>query len=249
MIQSKFSDFGGYSLHSHPFHEIGVVLRGKCVWNQKNGRTITMSEGQAIWIPPNHLHKEQSTGRVQLAWVGFTFSLAPPAKPFRPIPLRENLDAVTSLIRQIEREQNRGEIDGAEICSLALRQIFLMVRRADLQRNSDKTSPEPINSRQTRIVRSIAAHFDQNKDRPLSLEEVAQYHNLSAPHLSVLFKKHYRMTPTSYRLKGRLAHAKELLSDPRRSIKEIASACGFTDAAHFCREFKRLTGKTPGMAR
>jgi len=98
-------------------------------------------------------------------------------------------------------------------------------------------------------VQSLAAYLDQNVGQPFSLEQVAEYHHLSAAHLSVLFQKHYHITPTAYRLQKRLTHARRLLQETPQSIKEIATACGFTDAAHFCKEFKKQTGQTPGQAR
>lgn len=249
MIQSKPARFGSRNLHAHPFHEIGLVLRGECLWNQNGRRPVPVVAGQAIWVPPGHLHREESTGPVQLGWIGFTLKGVPSAKPLRPVSLGENLEAILALTRQIGREQHLGEEDSGKICSLALQQILLMVRRSGLQRSSPTTTPALLNPRQIQIVRSVAAYLDQNRDRPLSLEQVAQYHNLSAPHLSMLFKKHYHATPTAYRLKGRIAHARELLGNPTLSVKEIASSCGYTDTAHFCREFKRLSGKSPGLAR
>lgn len=249
MIQGKPARFGSRRLHCHPFHEIGLVLRGECAWNQKGRRPVRVCAGQAVWVPPDHLHREESADPVQLAWIGFALEFVPPPAPLRPLSLGENFEAILSLIRQIEREQHLAENDSGEICSLALKQILLMFRRSGFRHTPPRASADLLNTRQVQIVRSVAAYLDQNRDRPLSLEQVAQYHNLSAPHLSMLFKKHYRMTPTAYRLNGRMARARELLGDPTCSVKEIASACGYTDAAHFCREFKRRNGKSPGLAR
>jgi len=37
----------------------------------------------------------------------------------------------------------------------------------------------------------------------------------------------------------------ELLSNPERTVKEIAMQCGFVDSAHFCKAFKAESGLTP----
>lgn len=44
---------------------------------------------------------------------------------------------------------------------------------------------------------------------------------------------------------GRLAHAKILLADPAKSVKEVASALGFSQLSHFSTWFKRLTTQSP----
>ena len=44
----------------------------------------------------------------------------------------------------------------------------------------------------------------------------------------------------------RLEHAKVLLWENRRSIKDIAEAVGYANEYYFIRAFKSLTGKTPG---
>jgi AraC family transcriptional regulator len=41
----------------------------------------------------------------------------------------------------------------------------------------------------------------------------------------------------------RVKHAKELL--PKRSLVEVALACGFADQSHFTRTFRRIEGMTP----
>jgi transcriptional regulator GlxA family with amidase domain len=39
--------------------------------------------------------------------------------------------------------------------------------------------------------------------------------------------------------------AKELLLDPRRSVKEVSAATGYTAASNFIRDFRAIWGMTP----
>lgn len=43
----------------------------------------------------------------------------------------------------------------------------------------------------------------------------------------------------------RLAHAATLLTRPRQASAQIGYVCGFSDQAHFTREFKRHAALTP----
>ena len=42
-----------------------------------------------------------------------------------------------------------------------------------------------------------------------------------------------------------MAMATQLLSDTGRKLQDIAEELGFTDAFHFSKTFKRLSGKSP----
>ena len=43
--------------------------------------------------------------------------------------------------------------------------------------------------------------------------------------------------------------ARQLVLDPRLSLKDVSTACGYADANYFTRVFKRITGKTPSEYR
>ena len=47
----------------------------------------------------------------------------------------------------------------------------------------------------------------------------------------------------------RVDKARQLILDPRLSLKDIGAAVGYSDANYFTRVFKRLTGQTPSEYR
>ncbi len=63
------------------------------------------------------------------------------------------------------------------------------------------------------------------------------------------FQQHTGMSPHQYHLQLRLAEARQMLSDPGLSVKEVAAACGFGDEQYFCRLFKKKTGMTTSQWR
>ena len=46
-----------------------------------------------------------------------------------------------------------------------------------------------------------------------------------------------------------MGKARLLVLDPRLSLKDVSTACGYADANYFTRVFKRITGKTPSEYR
>jgi AraC-like DNA-binding protein len=86
-------------------------------------------------------------------------------------------------------------------------------------------------------------------DGDLSPSAIASELGLSASHFSRAFRRSTGTTPHQWLLSRRVDEAKQLLVDRRRSLGEIAVACGFADQSHFTRVFSRLAGTSPGAWR
>lgn len=64
-------------------------------------------------------------------------------------------------------------------------------------------------------------------------------------HLSRVFSQHEKDTIEHYVIKLRIEKAKELLTYKDYNISEVAYKLGYTSAAHFSRQFKKLVGISP----
>jgi AraC family transcriptional regulator len=67
---------------------------------------------------------------------------------------------------------------------------------------------------------------------------------LSVFHFSRLFKNTLGVSPYQFVLNMKVDYAKNLIKS-KKSISDIAHALAFTDSAHFCNAFKKLTGCSP----
>lgn len=100
-------------------------------------------------------------------------------------------------------------------------------------------------------VREIADYIDTQLNRSdLGPQEIASHFNVSLRQL-------YRIsalagyTPAALIWRRRLDRARLLLLEPsnRMPITEIALSCGFKDAAHFSRSYRKTFGSAPRVAR
>lgn len=64
-------------------------------------------------------------------------------------------------------------------------------------------------------------------------------------HLSRVFSQYEKDTIEQYVIKLRIEKAKELLTYKDKNISEVAYKLGYTSAAHFSRQFKKLVGISP----
>ena len=108
-----------------------------------------------------------------------------------------------------------------------------------------KTNQKPYHSRIQEIQRYIQNNFNRN----LTLEEIAQSVYLSPSYASRLFKKVQNMSLMEYLTRVRIEEAKRLLHNPQYLIDEIAENIGYDDASYFTKVFKRYEGVTPTQYR
>ncbi len=91
----------------------------------------------------------------------------------------------------------------------------------------------------------VLAYIEENLNRELRLEELAQLNSLSRYHFARSFRDSLGETPYQYILRKRIQRAKSLLVMPRTTVAEVARKTGFSDASQFTRMFRKATGVTP----
>lgn len=96
-----------------------------------------------------------------------------------------------------------------------------------------------------RVNRAID-HVTRNLDQPLRLEDVAAVGAFSPFHFHRVFRAVVGETLHAFVLRLRLERAAHLMShDRRRSLTELALACGFASSSDFSRSFRRHFGASP----
>lgn len=95
-----------------------------------------------------------------------------------------------------------------------------------------------------------AVHFmEQRLDDPPTMEAIARYVGCSSRQLERTFGATLGIAPAAYQRRLRTHYACWMLENSPRSITEIAFDCGFSDAAHFSREFRTSLGVSPRQYR
>jgi transcriptional regulator GlxA family with amidase domain len=98
-------------------------------------------------------------------------------------------------------------------------------------------------------VHHVQDYLVNNLDKPIALPELAEIAHISIRSLSRTFKEATGLTPIQYQQRLRLELAANLLNNPEFSIEEVAERCGFDDARHFRRLWRREFGTSPSLAR
>lgn len=94
-------------------------------------------------------------------------------------------------------------------------------------------------------VAAIQVAINTNSHLPLSMQRLAEQHNISARTLNRRFKTITGHTPLQYLQQKRIHSAQELLLKTDMSVAEVAAAVGYEDSSYFIELFKRTVQITP----
>lgn len=103
--------------------------------------------------------------------------------------------------------------------------------------------------RATSRLAVLMARIEAEPGLPWSTESMARAANLSVSRLHALFREELDSSPHAWLLQRRLDGARGLLSGSRRSVADIALACGFADQTSLTRAMRRADDTTPAAYR
>ncbi|MDR1283237.1 MAG: helix-turn-helix transcriptional regulator [Opitutaceae bacterium] len=126
----------------------------------------------------------------------------------------------------------------------ALLEAFLLTVLSELKRHSAHAPPSvPEASSLVREAEKLA--HARLGDPGLTVAKLARDLGCSAAHLSRRFHGERGVTLAGWIVAERIVQARELLTNPRYNIAEIAWTCGFTSPAYFIHVFRKHTSITP----
>ncbi|WP_194841555.1 helix-turn-helix domain-containing protein [Sporosarcina obsidiansis] len=94
-------------------------------------------------------------------------------------------------------------------------------------------------------VNQVIEYIDQNVEKQLIVEEIAQRFNVSTSHLSRIFREHTTVTLVEFITIRKIEEVQYYLRFTDQKIAEIAERFHFCNQSYFTRVFKKYTGLTP----
>jgi hypothetical protein len=112
---------------------------------------------------------------------------------------------------------------------------------ADVMKISDARNPFVLPNE----LRNSIGFLEDNFERQITLENIAEISGYSASHLEKLFRDHLGCSPLYYLHKLRLERSKQLLSATEFSLADIAAQTGFKNDRSLMYLFKKRFGMSP----
>ncbi|HEY0759983.1 MAG TPA: AraC family transcriptional regulator [Acidisarcina sp.] len=98
-------------------------------------------------------------------------------------------------------------------------------------------------------MRRATELLEANLDGDVALQKIAEECQLSVSHFARAFKQTFRTPPYRWLIERRVDKARDLMTNSRLALADIAIQCGFADQSALNRSFKRIHGITPGTWR
>lgn len=98
-------------------------------------------------------------------------------------------------------------------------------------------------------LENVIFYIEQNFNKDITLEELANASSLTPQYLCRVFKKKMGMRPLEYIARRRISEAKLMLDGGGKSIAEIGEAVGYPDPTYFGIVFKKYEGISPSRYR
>lgn len=261
-----------WSLHERRLLDYLLVYiqEGKCVFTVE-GKDYFFSEGDFCLVQPKELVALKGTTNTITPFVHMDFFYHPEREQSFPtkagqtnlsvykhliqpkindfpdilIPVdikpehpRQFRDQLIKMIRLWHSSETLGLLEAQNIGNEL---IYSLIKQYGKFTTQSHNNPEDFNW--------ITSYFSFHLSDNITIEDMAKRARLSPSRFSTLFREQFRMSPYQYLLRIRIQHAEELLLHSSLRLHQIAELCGFANAQHFSKTFKKHTGRAPGSLR
>ena len=251
--------------HSHYFSEV-ILLRSGVGRVIRGNRTHNLQPGELLFISPMVRHSIEPADSNPIVYDVVKFS----ATRLREIPsylsdLRSfyvdaaharlpvfmsaeevrqwHLDSIISeCLAESERHKFAWDLHIRALIYLLISGLarFWITRRDAIE--------EPLPAKQDPIL-EIPAYIEQHISEPLRVEDLAKRCSLSYPWFAKRFHELFGLSCKQFIEQLRTEAVEQYLVYSDLDLAEISSLTGYTDSSHMVKDFRRMTGTTPGQYR
>ena len=224
---------------------IHFIVSGKGTF-YVDGRTYSLSAGQAFFIKPSQLvrYEADSDDPWEYYWVGFNGTYASRILP--KLPFAEDVPYYTCQNPQRIKEAlyNIYLSRGPEAYNDASMVGHLYLFLAALMQEMQATETHHSSASSQYVVKAIK-FIQFNYSHDISIDDIAKAVGVSRSHLYRVFMNNAGCSPIDYLTDYRINEACYLLKNSKLSIAEVAASVGFFDQFYFSRVFKKAKGTPP----
>ncbi len=235
--------------HPRPTDALLYFCGSNALFCDRNGEAVHVKKGDLFYIPHGssytwkfsngHNGKEISCRLFEFLLIDSQGELIELSE--RPIVIDEARAGIfSSLFAALVNERSRPQISLPALKSSAFSIIAEFSRVFRENRVSERNFG---------CIYEGIRYLEEDLSQERSISEIARSCNVSVNYFERLFKEYSGMTPTKYRLTGKINRAKLMLETSSLGIDQIARELNFSDSAYFCRIFKKIVGLTPTQYR
>ena len=255
IADASFTDVFNYSQNNtqlydkHTLYEMNMITKGQCCFVIQNHKSLTVSQGNFIIIPPNVKHKISfESNEFSRTKIFFSFkskeekntdllsSVECVLQNKYVFPYNEQMQTLLSLM--IDISKNMPAEYKTSIFLYAITFIMETLRTISKENITKE-------SKTTKIINKAVEYISLNASANLGVSNVADYLGISTKQFTRIFNKHMGISPGKYIKNCRISRISDFLLFSDLSITDIAESMGYPDYASLVKAFKRAKGVTP----
>jgi AraC-like DNA-binding protein len=239
-----------FSRHIHDGYALGVIEQGALAFSYRGERLIAPA-GTINLVIPGEAHDGQAA--TPAGWSYRMFYLESDllekvaaelfgraSQPFFSAGVIHD-PGLASQIATVHRLLERQDSMKLEQEALVLNLLATFIARHSEQRA--ELCCDAHEDQAVKVAKEyIEAHYSEN----ISLQDLVQACHLSSFYLIRIFRRRFGVPPHVFLKQVRIRRAKDCLAKGSLPVV-VAQETGFVDQSHFSRQFKQITGLTPGQ--
>lgn len=161
--------------------------------------------------------------------------------PLNQIFYPEHIDVFDIFFRRIQEEYLKKEKNSDQMMDALLRQMLILISRQLSGGNIIRIGEEGIYQEFQKARLNLLAECEKAWD----IVSMCELVHLEKSQFYSYYDKFFGISPKADLLKARMEKAKNLLTNEALQVQQVAEICGFTNASHFTRQFKKQFGCAP----
>lgn len=202
-----------------------------------DGRVMHTRGGDFFYLPKGSTYNvKNASGRADNSCYAINFDADVSDEPFVITP--RNSDKLLKLFEEASIVWKSQE----PLSNIAVRKILYEIILCIGKEYERKYTSKKVDKLLAPAIEKIRSSFTDNN---LDVSGLASLSGISEAYFRRLFLNKYGTSPKEYIIGLRIDYAKTLLASGEISVFDVALMCGYSEPAHFSREFSKRVGVPP----
>lgn len=221
---------------NRPSHGLAIHKGGEKIYTFMDGKKLTVRENDIIYLPKNSNYTVAAKSMGDCYAINFDIDEDIIFEPF--VVGVKNSGEITEHFRTARINWKNKKNGYLMKCKAELYNIIYTMQQEYVS--------EYLPAKKLEIIKPAIDYIHENYTKEIiSIEALSEMCNITPEYFRRIFKTFYGVSPVRYINNLKITMAKELLESKMYSVTEAANQAGYTDMAHFSREFKRSMGISP----
>lgn len=233
---------------SHSYYELTYVDRGT-LSTEIDGTSYTLKERELIIYGPGQFHKQFIKEGSSCSYITVLFELDSTENHFeflldKVFPYTKKIH---TLVKTFVNESSSlvPYMDSLLLCLFQEIIIRLLQSEFIAEEHDKKPVTDARQHYHDELLEKILTYIDETIYEPITVGEICQKFSMSRSSLQILFNENLNQTPKKYINELKLEKSRQLISEGRYTISEIALMLGFNSIHYFSRAFTQKYNMAP----